>query len=130
MALYALQRTDEDCGGPCSALGFGCAANQKCSADADCKGDIKCIDGKCGLDGKTKESAGLTCKSIRINNKDSANGFYWVTGPHGEFTAENGLGPKKVMCWMEVSFINCSYLGLYFVFVFRTPTCESLRLIF
>jgi hypothetical protein len=69
--------TDADCGGPCSPLGFPCLPNQKCKADADCLGDIPCKDNVCGLDGLTPATAGLTCKSIVLQNKESKNGFYW-----------------------------------------------------
>jgi hypothetical protein len=49
-----------------------------CKADADCKNGIPCVDGICGLDGLTKETAGRTCKGIVLQNKDSKNGFYWA----------------------------------------------------
>jgi hypothetical protein len=66
--------TDVDCGGACAAAGFECAANQACKADADCEGAIPCKDKKCGRDGKTKETASLTCKSIILENPESKNG--------------------------------------------------------
>lgn len=65
--------TDTDCGGPCKP----CLPNQKCKADSDCQGDIPCKDSVCGLDGLTKQTAGITCKSIVLQNPDSKNGFYW-----------------------------------------------------
>ena len=72
--------TDKDCGGLCGP----CQPNQKCKVDADCEGDVPCKDGVCGLDGLTKQTAGQTCKSILIENTESKNGFYWVTGPNKE----------------------------------------------
>lgn len=73
--------TDKDCGGECAAAGFQCEANKKCKADVDCTGTIPCVDGVCGLDGLTQETAGATCKGIKLQITDSKNGFYWVTGP-------------------------------------------------
>jgi hypothetical protein len=93
--------TDEDCGGPCADAGFACGPLSKCKADTDCRGTVPCVDGICGQDGLTKETAAKTCKAIVLHFKDSKNGFYWVTGGNNEFTAENGKGPKKVMCWQE-----------------------------
>ena len=84
--------TDKDCGGQCQ----GCGPMQDCKIDNDCASTVPCVNKLCGLDGKTKESAGYTCKQILIHFKDSKNGFYYVTGPNNE-----NNGPRKVMCWME-----------------------------
>ena len=73
--------TDEDCGGECAGAGFPCEPNKKCAADSDCRGVVPCMDGICGLDGLTQETAGKTCKAINIHQPESKNGFYWVTGP-------------------------------------------------
>ena len=90
--------TDVDCGGLCG----GCAANKKCNIDGDCANNIPCMDGICGLDGLTKATAAKTCKAAKIVLGDAAkNGFYWVTGPNGEFSEKSGQGPKRVMCWQE-----------------------------
>ena len=76
-------------------------SHHRCKADDDCKGVIPCMDGLCGLDGLTQATAGKTCKAINLQNPDSKNGFYWVTGPKNEYTKANGKGPKKVFCWQE-----------------------------
>jgi hypothetical protein len=87
------KETDTDCGGGCD----GCPANGSCKATSDCADGIPCVSGKCGLDGKTKATAGKTCKAIKLHIKDSKNGYYYVTGPKGEYKSD----PKKVMCWQE-----------------------------
>jgi hypothetical protein len=71
--------TDDDCGGACAALrGIGCPPNGACSVDGDCAGGVPCKDEVCGLDGLTQATAGKTCKGIKLQLKDSKNGFFWV----------------------------------------------------
>jgi len=50
----------------------------------------------CG-DGKTKETAALTCKSVKIRYGVSANKHYWVVGRNAEYAAS----PKEVFCWQS-----------------------------
>jgi hypothetical protein len=66
--------TDDDCGGTCG----GCPPNSACKVDDDCAKKVPCVDKVCGLDGLTQDTAGKTCKAIKLQLKDSKNGFYWV----------------------------------------------------
>jgi hypothetical protein len=50
----------------------------------------------CG-DGKSKESPGLTCKSIKIRHKVTSNQHYWVIGRNQEYKSS----PKEVFCWQD-----------------------------
>ena len=84
--------TGVDCGGVCvrNRLAYGsnpgpndgkCKAGEKCAADDDCQNGIACSSGVCGQgDGKSKSSAGWSCRSLQIEHKyDKINdGYYWV----------------------------------------------------
>jgi len=87
------EETDKDCGGGCSAKGFPCGPSAKCKANDDCQGSIPCVGGICGLSGKTPALAAKTCKHIKIQfGEGSKNGFYYVTGPHGEYKKKSKEG--------------------------------------
>ena len=54
------------------------------------------VQKSCG-DGKSKTSPGLTCKSIKIRHKVTANQHYWVIGRNQEYASS----PKEVFCWQS-----------------------------
>jgi hypothetical protein len=90
------KETDVDCGGPCAPT-YGCGPQGACNADSDCSNGTPCVNKKCGLDGKTKATAGKTCKAIRLHVPTSKNGKYYVTGPNNEYKSD----PKRVFCWQS-----------------------------
>jgi hypothetical protein len=94
--------TDKDCGGSCEA---GCGPNAACKVESDCANGVPCQNNKCGLDGKTKATAAKTCKAIKLQFKDTKNGFYCtelIFVLHFSTCWGMGGGPViPLTCWLE-----------------------------